>query len=114
MKKFMILTGLAICGCSSQPTELTQEARDIHLFYEEPKIEYEGLGRVDTTTRARDAMDALDKVMRNAAELGADGVIVHSISSRGSTVGSTDTFGIGGREVNEVFHIQATAIRYVE
>jgi sugar phosphate isomerase/epimerase len=89
MKKFMILTGLAICGCSSQPTELTQEARDIHLFYEEP-------------------------VMRNAAELGADGVIVHSISSRGSTVGSTDTFGIGGREVNEVFHIQATAIRYVE
>lgn len=114
MKTFMILIGLAICGCSSQPTELSQEAIDIHVFYEAPKIEYEDLGRIDTTSRAKDAMDALEKVLRRAAELGADGVIVHSISSKGTSAGREDQFGTGGGRVTEVFQIEATAVRYVE
>lgn len=113
MKIFIILIGLVICGCTSQPTELTQEERDIHVFYEEPKIAYENLDRIDTTSRASNAVDALDKVLRRAAELGADGVIVHSISNKGTVADSVDTFGTGGGRRVSLFQIQATAIRYV-
>ena len=113
MKIFIILIGLVICGCTSQPTELTQEERDIHVFYEEPKIAYENLDRIDTTSRGNNAVDALDKVLRRAAELGADGVIIHSISNKGTVAGSVDTFGTGGGRTAGVFQIQATAIRYV-
>ena len=79
MKIFTILIGLVVCGCATQPTELTQEERDIHVFYEEPKIDYESLGRIDTTSRAKHAIETVDKILRRAAELGADGVIIHSI-----------------------------------
>ena len=113
MKIFMILMGLVICGCASQPTELTQEERDIHVFHEEPKIDYEKLGRIDTTSRADNAMAALDKTLRRAAELGADGVIVHSISNKGVVAGGGDSFGTGGGGGSEVYQIQATAIRYI-
>ena len=112
-KIFMILIGLVICGCVSQPTELTQEERDIHVFYEEPKIAYESLGRIDTTSRANHAMDALEKTLDRAADLGADGVIVHSIVDKGPVAGRVDTFGTGGSRSVRVYQIQATAIRYV-
>jgi hypothetical protein len=114
MKIFMILVGLVVCGCASQPTELTQEERDIHVFYEEPKIAYENLDRIDTTSRASNAIDALDKVLRRAAELGADGVLVHSISNKGTVADSVDSFGTGGGRRVSLFQIQATAIRYVD
>lgn len=114
MKIFMILIGLVISGCASQPTELTQAERDINVFYDEPKIAYENLDRIDTTTRASNAIDALDKVLRRAAELGADGVIVHSISNRGTVADSVDTFGTGGGGRISLFQIKATAIRYVD
>ena len=113
MKIFMILIGLVICGCASQPTELTQEARDLHVFYEEPKISYETLGRIDTTSRANNSMDALEKVLIRAAELGADGVIIHSISNKGTIAGEVDTYGTGGGRRFDLYQIQATAIRYV-
>ena len=113
MKIFIILIGLVIFGCTTQPTELTQEERDIHVFYEEPKIAYENMDRIDTTSRGNNAVNALDKVLRRAAELGADGVIIHSISNKGTVTGRADTFGTGGRSTAGVFQIQATAIRYV-
>ncbi len=113
MKIHMILIGLVICGCVSQPTELTQEERDLHVFYEEPKIEYEYLGRIDATNRANHAMDALDKILSRAVELGADGVIVHAIRNKGPVAGGRDAFGTGGGGGAEVYQIQATAIRYV-
>ena len=113
MKIFMILIGLVICGCASQPTELTQEGRDLHVFYEEPKIPYENLGRIDRTSRASDSMDALEKILSRAAELGADGVIIHSILNKGKVAGEVDTFGTGGGRSFDLYQIQATAIRYV-
>ncbi len=113
MKIFMILIGLVICGCASQSTELTQEARDIHVFYVEPKIDYENLGRIDATRRANHAMDVLEKILIRAAKLGADGVIVHSIRNKGTVAGGGDTYGTGGGGGFAVYQIQATAIRYV-
>ncbi len=113
MKIFMILIGLFICGCASQPTELTQEERDLHVFYEEPKIDYENLGRIDSTSRAKHAMDMLEKILSRAVELGADGVIVHSIRNKGTVAGGGDAFGTGGGGGVTVYQIQATAIRYV-
>ncbi len=113
MKIFMILIGLVICGCASQPTELTQEERDLHVFYEEPKIDYENLGRIDSTSRAKHAMDMLEKILSRAVELGADGVIVHSIRNKGSIDDAGDAFVTGGRHRGAVYQIQATAIRYI-
>lgn len=114
MKIYMIFLGLVICGCVSQPTELTQEERDIQVFYEEPKIDYENLDRIDATSRGNTAMAALDTILRRAVELGADGVIVHSISNKGTVAGGRDAYGTGGGGGIQVFQIQATAIRYVE
>ena len=113
MRIFMILIGLVICGCASQPTELTQEARDIHVFYEEPTIDYESLGRIDATRRANHPMDVLEEILRRAVELGADGVIVHSTRNKGTVAGGADRFGTGGGGGFAVYQIQATAIRYV-
>ncbi len=113
MKIFMILIGLVIFGCASQPTELTQEERDLHVFYEEPKIDYEILGRIDSTSRAKNAMDMLEKILSRAVELGADGVIIHSIRNKGTVAGGGDEFGTGGGGGFAVYQIQATAIRYV-
>ena len=113
MKIFIVLVALVFCGCASQPTELTQEEMDIDVFYEEPKIAYENLDHIDTTSRGTSAVNALDKVLKRAAELGADGVIVHSISNKGISAGGADTFGTGGGNRADIFQIQATAIRYV-
>ncbi len=113
MKIFIILIGLVVFGCASQPTELTQEERDLHVFYEEPKIDYENLGRIDSTSRAKNAMAMLEKILGRAVELGADGVIVHSISNKGTVAGGGDEFGTGGGGGFAVYQIQATAIRYV-
>ena len=110
----MILMGLAICGCASQPTELTEAEKNINVFYEEPKIEYESLGRIDATGRAKNAMDMLERILRRGAELGADGVIVHSISNKGTVAGGADTYGTGGGGGMAVYQVQATAIRYVD
>jgi hypothetical protein len=59
-------------------------------------------------------MDVLEKNIRRAAELGADGVIVHSILNKGTVAGGSDIYGTGGGDGTAVFQIQATAIRYVE
>lgn len=114
MKAYMMLIGLVICGCVSQPAELTQEERDLQVFYEEPNIDYEDLGRIDATNRADHAIEALDRILSRAVELGADGVIVHSIRNRGPLAGGRDAFGTGGGREAEVYQIQATAIRYLE
>lgn len=113
MKMCIALVAIAICGCANQPTELTQEESDIHVFYDEPKIEYESLGRVDTTSRGSHAMDVLKRTLGRAAELGADGVIVHSILNRGTVAGGADAFGTGGGGGFALYQIQATAIRFV-
>ncbi len=109
----MILIGLVIFGCASQPKELTQEEIDLHVYLEEPKIDYENLGRIDTTIRAKHPMDTLEKILSRAVELGADGVIIHSIRNKGTVAGGSDSFGTGGGGGFAVYQIQATAIRYV-
>jgi len=114
MKILMILLGLVICGCASQPTELTQEARDLHVFFEEPKIDYENLGRIDATSRARHAMDTIEKILSRAAELGANAVIIHSVRNKGTVAGGGDAFGTGGGGGFSVYQVQATAIRYIK
>jgi len=113
MKMFIILIGLVFYGCVSQPTELTQKERDLHVYYEEPKIDYENLGRVDATSLTNRTTDALDKVLRRAVKLGADGVIIHSIYDKGTVTDRVDAFGTGGGGGDNVYQVQATAIRYV-
>ena len=114
MKILLILMWLVVCGCANQPTELAQEERNIHVFYEEPKIDYEILGRIDTTRRANHAMDVLKQILDRAVELDADGVIVHSIRNKGTVAGGGDEFGTGGGGGFAVYQIQASAIRYVK
>lgn len=114
MKTFIAVVALAICGCANQPAPLTQEERDIQVFHEEPKVEYEILGRVDTTSRGSHAIDVVNKAIRRAAELGANGVIVHSILNKGTVAGGADAFGTGGGGGFALYQVQATAIRYVK
>lgn len=113
MRIFIFLAGLALCGCASQATEPAVEEFDIQVFYEDPKIDYQSLGRVDTTSRGKTAMDVLNRTLGRAAQLGANGVIVHSILNKGTVAGGADAFGTGGGGGFSVFQIQATAIRYV-
>ena len=113
MKIFMILIGLFICGCASQPTELTQEESNLHIYYEEPEIDYESLGRVDATSRTSHPIDMLERIVSRAVELGADAVIIHSIHNKGGVLDRGDAFGTGGASRVGVYQIQATAIRYV-
>ena len=114
MKILMILMWLVVCGCANQPTELAQEERNIHVFHEEPKIDYESLGRIDITRRANHAMDVLEQILDRAVELDADGVIVHSIRNKGTVAGGGDEFGTGGGGGFAVYQIEASAIRYVK
>ena len=113
MKKSIVLIGLLLCGCASQPSESPPEQIDVDVFYEEPTIDYDVLARVDTTRRADNQMDVMVEVLRRAEEIGADGVIVHSIHNRG-IVSGRDAFGTGGGGGFAVYQIRATAIRYVE
>ncbi len=93
IKIFTILIGLVLCGCASQPTEPAQEELDIHVFYEEPKIDYESLGRVDETSRTNHPMDMLEKILSRAVELGADAVLIHSIHNKGTVAGGLTHLG---------------------
>ena len=64
--------------------------------------------------RARHAIDVMDKVLIRAAELAADGVIVHATINKGLVAGGADVFGTGGGGGFSMYQIQATAIRYLE
>ena len=46
MRIYMVLIGLVVCGCVSQPTELTQKESDLDVYYEEPDRNYEDLGPI--------------------------------------------------------------------
>ena len=114
MRIAIILTGLAMFGCASAPVELTQAEKDLNFFYDEPKVAYEELGPVNTTTPGKNAMDALNKIRSRAVELGANGIIVHAVHNKGTVAGGSDEFGTGGGGGFVVYQIQATAIRYEE
>lgn len=114
MKIFAVLLATVICGCASQEPETSQEPVNVQVFYDEPKIEYEDLGRINSTNRAKDPLAALGKTLERAAEMGANGVIVHSITNKGLGAGGRDSFATGGGGATIVYQIQATAIRYVE
>lgn len=117
MQKSLFLIAFLIAGCASQPPELPQaaadaEAADVKVFLEEPAIDYKELGRVDMTGRAEHPSDLVEKILRNAARLGANGVIVHSIRHQGRVGRGNDIFGTGGGDGYSVYQVQATAIRY--
>lgn len=114
MKILIILIGLTAYGCVSQSEELTLEESGIHVFYEEPNIAYENLGRIDTTSRADNAMGVMKKILGRAVDLDADAVIVHSIINKGEVGGGSDAFGTGGGSAPALYQIQATALRYIE
>ena len=113
LKIFLILIALFVCGCVSQPKELTQEESNLHIYYEEPEIDYESLGRVDATKRTNHPVDMLEGILSRAAKLGADAVLIHSIHNKGGVLDRDDAFGTGGSSRAGVYQIQATAIRYV-
>jgi hypothetical protein len=110
----VILIPLMLAGCASQVPEPVEEVPDIQVFLEEPGIAYESLGRVDETSRAEHPADVLNIILRRAATLGADGVIVHSVRNEGRVARGNDIFGTGGRNGYSVYQIQATVIRYTE
>ncbi len=110
----MILMAVTIFGCASQPEELTQAEQDLHIFYEEPKIAYEVLGRIDATSPANHPIETLNKLRGRAVKLGADGIFVHAIFSKGTVAGQHDRFGTGGGDGIAVYQIQASAIRYID
>ncbi len=117
MKKTLFLIAFLITSCASQPPELPQAAADaqtadIKVFLEEPTIDYEDLGRVDLTDRAEHPADVLEKILSNAAQLGANGVIVHAIRHQGRVGRGNDIFGTGGGDGYSVYQVQATAIRF--
>ena len=113
-KIFMILIAVAAIGCASQEPQTSLEDIDVDVFYEVPKIAYEELGRVDTTSNSKDPMGAVEKTLIRAADMGADGVIVQAINNKGLVAGGRDSFGTGGGGGTFIYQIQATAIRYVE
>ena len=112
MKGLVLLIGFAIVGCAAQAPEPPPRDREINVFLEEPLIEYESLGSVDISSRAEHEMEVLEKVLDRAAQMGADGVIVRSVRTKGRVAGGGDNFGTGGGGGHEVYQIQATAIRY--
>ena len=124
LKTAVFMTGLLILGCATEPSQPGQDAAEsasavdtsrIQVYLEEePTVEYEDLGDIGRTIRAEHPAQALERIVADAAELGADGVIVHSIRNQGRVGGGTSTFGVGGRTENFVFQVQATAIRYTE
>jgi hypothetical protein len=95
MRTCIVLIWLIIGGCASsgQPVEPAQQGSDLLVFYEEPKVDYESLGSVEVTSRASNRMEVLEKARIRAAELGANGIIVHSIRNRGTVAGGADAFG---------------------
>ena len=104
MKIFMILIGLVICGCVSQPTELTQEESSLDVYYEELNTAYENLGRMVATSPKDNAKDTLKKILSRAVELGADGLIIHFSGNR---------YISAEADMRPVYQIEATALRYV-
>lgn len=120
MKSLVLLIALVLAGCASQSSGPAQEVPDIQelpdiqVFLEEPSIAYESLGRVDETGRGEHPADVLEQVIRRAAELGANGVIVHSVRNQGRVTRGNDVFGTGGSSVSSVYQIRATAIRYTD
>ena len=113
-KLVTVFVAVAICGCASQEPATPQEEVNVQVFNEEPKIEYENLGRINSTNRAKDPLGALERTLRRAADMGANGVIVHSITSKGLVAGGSDSFGTGGGGETYIYQVQATAIRYIE
>lgn len=119
MKLFLLLTALTLAGCASAPSEPPPVAPDIdvsniQVFLEEPSIGYETLGRVDRTSRAEHPAEVLETIVARAAEMGADGVIVHSIRNQGRVARSSDVFGTGGGSGDSIFQVRASAIRITE
>ena len=123
MRKTACLVLFFLVGCAGGPaqpepdvadTVSAVDTSDIDVFLEEPSIEYESLGRVGMTSRAEHPAEVLNAILVRAGELGADGVIVHSIRNQGRVGQSTDSFGTGGGTGYLVFQIQATAIRYAQ
>lgn len=108
-----ILLVIVLTGCAGQSGGLTEAGSQIQVFNEEPKIDYEAIESFDTTARGENAMHALERTLNRAAELNADGLIVHSIVNRGPIAGLGDNFGTGGGDGVIVFQIRATAIRYL-
>jgi hypothetical protein len=113
MKMLVLLIGFAMGACAGQAPDPPPRDREINVFLEEPLIEYESLGSVNISRSAEHEMEVLEKVLDRAAEMGADGVIVHSVRTKGRGAGGGDTFGTGGGGGFEVYQIQATAIRYI-
>jgi len=105
MKIYMILIGLVVCGCVSQPTELTQEESDLDVYYEKPNIDFEDLGRIVVTSQGGFAKDALKKTLGRAAELGADAIIIHF---------SGNIKIPKERGPLTAYRIEATAMRYIQ
>ena len=119
MKIFSIaLIALFICSCASEPEQQEESAgpavdiSDIAVFYDEPTVEYQELDDINMTARGETAMATVEKVMARAAELGGNGIIVHSIDNKSRNAGGADRFGTGGGNRPGVYQVRATAIRY--
>jgi hypothetical protein len=107
MKIHRILIGLMVCGCVSQPAEMTHEEGEIHIYYEELGTSYENLGRIVATSPEDNEEETRKKILSRAVELGADGLIIHFSGNR--YIGASTA-----AQTPKVFQIEATAFRYAQ
>ena len=102
MRIYMVLIGLVVCGCVSQPTELTQKESDLDVYYEEPDRNYEDLGPIIAWSQYDQEQKAKKKILSGAVELGADGVIIRFSGNK-----------VGDRSNLAMYQIEATALRFL-
>jgi len=96
-KQIVILIGFIVCGCAVQTADAPQRAKDVDVIFDEPKIEYESPVPIDILGRVEHGMEVLEKVLDRAAEKGADGMIDHSVRTRGRVAGGADAYATVGR-----------------
>ena len=67
-----------LCGCANQSTELTPEEGLVNVYSEEPKCDYDQLRPITIRSGGADMKRrAVKKLLTEAVDIGANGVIVH-------------------------------------
>ncbi|MBM6550043.1 hypothetical protein [Marinomonas ostreistagni] len=102
-----VLTALALTGCASGSHVLTGQQRpaidatQVAVYSQPPQQNYEVVARVEASSSRgvtqQGRMDsALNTLKEEAAELGANGVIVPDLARRGGGVSTQVSTGISG------------------
>jgi hypothetical protein len=107
-----VLVSAAVIGCASTHTALVGQPRppispeSVQIFLEPPKVRYEQIANLTASSRGSFAVTThakIDKVIerlkKEAARLGANGVLLHGVDSR-----SAGSLGAGVSTESETGH----------